>query len=380
MNSLTNLYDFGSKLLDIESLESVYETFVSEAAKFVGAQYGSIFLHEDEGLKRVYASAKELYSIIPRKNGLTAKNLQGVIPTVSDAKYSQAVIRKMKIKSIIMIPLIYKRKSIGILTLLSKKKESFSQKELRMLQLIGVVASSAIIKARLAQELQAAVQSRDLFIAMASHELKTPLTAITVYSQILRKKVESGIAPKQVVTDLAEEVVKFNRLVSGLLQLNTVQSGKLGYSFEKCFLEDIVSNAAKTFRTCFPAQKLIFNNKDLKKCMVYGDHEKLTEVFTNLLNNAGKFSPAKSKITLSVARKKHMVDISITNQGPGINKKDRPFIFTKFYRGDGPQPGLGLGLFLVKTIIEEHSGNISFTTSSQKGTTFTVRLPLLSYD
>lgn len=380
MNSLRSLYNFGSKLLDIESLESVYQTFVSESAKLVGAQYGSIFLLEGEDLQRVYASSRKLYSIFPRKNGLTAKVLKELVPQVNDANFSQDKIRRMNIKSVIMIPLIYKRKPIGVLTLLSREREQFSEKELRMLQLIGTVASSAIIKARLVEDLQAAVESRDLFIAMASHELKTPLTVITVYSQILKQKVAQGMVPTKLIASLSEEVGKFNTLVSGLLQLNTIQTGKLAYSFSECSLANILRSVANTFITCFPHHQLYIRSRKLDEHMILGDCQKLTQVFTNLLNNAGKFSPKTKPIIVSVYASKKSIKVSIVDKGLGIPKKEIPHVFDKFYKGRSNKPGLGLGLYIVKIIIEAHNGTISVISQRNKGTRFTVCLPRFAYE
>ncbi len=378
-NDIGKLYSSGIKLLGQLSPQQTFEIFTNEALKLVHAEYGSVFLVEKGKLKRVYASSPKLFSIHPRPSGLTKKALSARNPFVSDAKYSQKKVRELGIRSIISIPLSYHENPVGLLTLLSSKRPQFSSNELKLLRLLGLVASFAIAKSVLNQSLKNALDIRDLFISLASHELKTPLTAISIYSEFLKEKIDNGVPDKKIVIALAGEVKRLKRLVNELMQIENIEKGILSYSFAKCHLREVIFNAISSFQASYMTHQVVFSDALGKNDdITIGDNDKLFQVIINILNNAGKFSPKESQVIINLSLSNSYVIVTIKDQGQGIAKKKLGEVFSKFYKGESKQEGLGIGLFLAKNIISQHKGNISISSKLKKGTTVTISLPHIS--
>ncbi len=374
---MSSLLTSSSKIIFSDNLEDIYKSFVTEALSRINAEYGSILLRHHNKFVRVYANSDLLHVVFPRKNGLTEKAFSSERPIIADAEQSQQQIRDLGIASIILIPLIHKEKPIGVLTMLSKKKKKLTKKELDMLQLFGIVASSAIINAQLSKELKKAVEVRDLFIAMAAHELRTPLTSITVYAQVLKNKLSQKIIPIEMATLLVNEITRFNILVNELLQTNHISEDEFSFTMKPIHLREVIDRAVASAKTLFPTHKFLVTDTLNKNDSIYGDFDKLTQMLINLINNAGKFSQKGSKISISLAKKEKTACISIRDEGKGIEKKDIKKMFTKYYKGDKDYAGLGLGLFLVKKIVEIHHGNIAVNSFIGKGTTVSVCLPYI---
>src|SRR5258706_1015566 len=276
-NDIGKLYSSGIKLLGQLSPQQTFEIFTNEALKLVHAEYGSVFLVEKGKLKRVYASSPKLFSIHPRPSGLTKKALSARNPFVSDAKYSQKKVRELGIRSIISIPLSYHENPVGLLTLLSSKRPQFSSNELKLLRLLGLVASFAIAKSVLNQSLKNALDVRDLFISLASHELKTPLTSISIYSEFLKEKIESGVLPdKKITNSLVREVARLKRLINELMQIESIEKGTLSYRFAKCHIREIIFNAISSFQAAYMTHQVVFSDVlSINDDIIMGDYDKL---------------------------------------------------------------------------------------------------------
>lgn len=362
--------------------EKAYEAIVKGAKKLIGAKHGSIFLVEDDELKRVYASSPLFNLIRPRKRGFTYRVYKKQQPYILiRGKFIKAhpELAKLNLGSDIGVPLIYNSKTLGVLTLFSDKKKTFTKKDLTLLQIFCKAASLAIKNTRQYETTQKSVNERDLFISIAAHELKTPLTTVSIYSQLLlRKDAETRYSDTQIKMKLSNEIRRLTNLVNELLQVNQIKSGSLQFTFKKCDLCSVVDTAVTSFENIHVNHPVYFKNK-LKNnyCFVYGDHDKLFQVITNLLNNAAKFSPKYSPIDIVLKYENSNYILEVRDHGPGIPKKDLPRIFERFYKGDArKKDGLGLGLYLVKNVIDRHEGKITVSSKIKKGTTFTITLPM----
>lgn len=376
------IYVSALKLLYQLTPHKAYATIVQEAKKLVGAKHGTIFLVENNELKRVYATSELLYNIFPRRGGFTNQvytKLQSYILTRDELISLHPEFKNLFVGSDIGVPLTYSNQTIGVLAVFSEKDKSFTQKELSMLQAFSPIASLAIRNMQLYSEMKDSLDERDLFISMAAHELKTPLTTIFIYSQLLlRKETRSKYSETQLKMKLSDEIRRLTNLVNELLQVNQIKIGSLKFIFRKCDLSSIVDGAIAAFENIHTEYKINYRNEIKKNiCFVNGDFDKLFQVVTNLLNNAAKFSPKNSTIELVLKYEDSHYILSITDRGPGIRKKDLPHIFERFYKGESQnKDGLGLGLFLVKNIIDQHKGNVSVLSKLNQGTTFTITLPL----
>jgi PAS domain S-box-containing protein len=230
-------------------------------------------------------------------------------------------------------------------------------------------------------------QRKDDFIRMASHELKTPVTSIKGYVQLLLtmfrdyETSNATISSKTIQTSLStidKQIIKLNRLMSELLDLSRIDSGKLELKMQKFDLVDLVKETVDDVQQTTKHQIVVNNKTD---CKFFGDKDRIGQVLLNLLTNAIKYSPKTNSIEIDVYQPaQNTVSISVTDHGIGIDKKDHEKIFERFYRVEGKTeqtyPGFGIGLFIASEIISRHNGTISVQSEKSKGSTFTFNLPI----
>lgn len=372
----------GIKLLRPLTEEETYKTVVDEAMKLSEADYGSIFMSKGEKLERVYASSPELYQIKIRPRGFTYRAFRIRKPFIVDIKYIAKVhpkIVSIGIQSDMMIPLSYRNKSIGVVSLLSRRPKVFNEDSMEALKLFASIASLALRKVNLYAETQKALDSRDLFISMAAHELRTPLATISGYVQMLSSnKAKLSEQQARWVDELSWETFRIIQLINELLELNRIKTGKLQYVWNQWSIKEIVGRALTSFKFSHPKYKVVFkDNIVAANDIIFGDFDKLLQVMNNLLDNAAKFSPENETIELSLSLQNSHLVLQVRDHGLGIEKTDLPNIFKEFYKGSGGHKvGMGLGLFLCKNIIEQHKGFIEVQSLVGKGTLVTLKLPV----
>ena len=210
---------------------------------------------------------------------------------------------------------------------------------------------------------------------MAAHELRTPITTIYGYAQLLERKTNGT---KEIegkwIKELHTETHRLSLLVNDLLEINRINSGHSHYIFKSCNLKNIIDEAIKTFNKDHPNRVMLVEDETKEeKCNVIGDFNKLLQMILNLLDNAEKFS-AKN-IILKLKYQKSDYIIQIQDKGEGIGEKDIPKLFEVYQRGSTDREGIGLGLFLAKNIIERHRGSIDIKSKRGKGTIVTLRFP-----
>jgi signal transduction histidine kinase len=366
------------------SLEETYQTIAKESVKLIDGIDSSILLAEPKtrNLHVVYSTTKKNQNFKMRRRGYAYTSYtkrRAFVITVEDFAPHHKEVLKEGIKSILFIPLYYQRKSMGTLCVRSKEESSFLSEEFDALKVFGSMASLAIRKAQLYNETAKALKIRDLFMSMAAHELKTPLTSINGYIQLLHSKMkDTGNREAGWVQQLQFESNRLTNLIDELMQTHSIKSGKLQFSWQECSIREILRQAIMTFQFSYPARLVFFDDEATDKVVdtIIGDFTKLRQAFDNLLDNAGKFSALESPIKVTLRFEEPFFVISIQDQGSGIASQDLPHIFDEFYKSseNSTLEGMGLGLFLVKSIVTQHHGKISVTSSPKKGTTMEVRL------
>jgi PAS domain S-box-containing protein len=230
-------------------------------------------------------------------------------------------------------------------------------------------------------------QRKDDFIRMASHELKTPVTSIKGYVQLLLAMLKDydttkvNISSQAIQTSLStidKQIIKLNRLMTELLDLSRIDSGKLELKMQNFDLIDLVKETVDDIQQTTNHQILIRNKADGK---FFGDKDRIGQVLLNLLTNAIKYSPRTNSIEVNVDQPtQNRISISVRDFGIGIDKKDHERIFERFYRVEGKTeqtyPGFGIGLFIASEIISRHNGTITVESEKSKGSTFTFTLPV----
>ncbi len=240
---------------------------------------------------------------------------------------------------------------------------------------------SYILAKKTLEPIEEAMNAQNRFTADASHELRTPLTAMRSEIEVaLRNKNLSKDEAKKLLSSNLEEIDKLESLSNALLKLACYQDDK--NTLTKISLEEIIVNAYEKIETLANQKDISFENEllDLK---VKGDKASLTELFVILLENAIKYSPKSSKISISMKKDRDKAVIFVQDQGIGIKASDLPHIFNRFYRADNSRSkekaeGYGLGLAIAKQIANLHDGSISVESKPGQGSKFTIKLDLFN--
>ena len=231
-------------------------------------------------------------------------------------------------------------------------------------------------------EAEGANRAKDQFLATLSHELRTPLSAILGWSQLVRtgKLEESQMA--RAFETIERNARSQSQLIDDLLDVSRIITGKLQIEFRPVDVSTVIEAAMDSVRPVYETKGVAFEvTGSGGPYPVRGDANRLQQIFWNLLNNAVKFTPAGGKVTVKVKRRASDVQVTILDTGIGIDSKFVPFIFERFRQADGSTTrahgGLGLGLAIVRHLIELHKGDVKVESPGQgKGSTFTVTLPL----
>lgn len=224
--------------------------------------------------------------------------------------------------------------------------------------------------------------SRREFVANVSHELRTPITNIKSYSEtLLDNEIDDPEIQKNFLGVINKEADRMARLVQDLLVLSQLDSSKSGLKFEKVNLNKFVNDVINTMSIEAKKKNQILTFIESgKNISVFLDRDRINQVIVNIVSNAIKYTPEKGTISIITGQQKDFAYIKVTDTGMGIDKKDLPKLFERFYRVDKArsrkQGGTGLGLAIAKEITEAHGGSIHIDSIYNKGTAVTIKLPL----
>ena len=221
-------------------------------------------------------------------------------------------------------------------------------------------------------------QRKNDFIAMVSHELKTPLTSLNGYIQILQRRV-NGIGNEFVNSSLVlagKQVKKMTGMINGFLNVSRLESGKIVLSPTHFSLSNLVESAVEESRMIEDGKDIIFHGCD--HLLVYADYDKISSVIVNLLSNAVKYAPLSKRIEVKCELADQMAQVSVHDYGIGIQAQDIDKLFERYYRvkSDSHISGFGIGLYLSAEIVARHNGRIWVDSEPGKGSTFYFSLPL----
>ncbi len=222
------------------------------------------------------------------------------------------------------------------------------------------------------------MEKKDQFISMASHELKTPVTSLKAYTEILMMslKPEENAGTISMLGKMDKQIDKLTTLIGDLLDVSKANSGELNFSFKKIDLNELIKEVTGIMQLTSRNHKIELLLSDTQ--IIEGDKNRLGQVITNLLSNAIKYSPDADKIILSSVSSKNDIKICVRDFGIGIPLSEQPKLFSRFFRVmNNTYPGLGLGLYICNEIIKRHSGTMEFESEEGKGSTFCFTLPVL---
>ena len=219
-------------------------------------------------------------------------------------------------------------------------------------------------------------EKKDEFIAMTSHELKTPITSLSGYLQLIKKMMPPDDKNYKLIDRCYKQVEKLSFFINDLLEFTRVQSGKFSLQLETFNMLSLITEYFESHQDSGCHQFRLIAEKD--EILVHADPLRIEQVIANLLGNAIKYSPDGGMVEVTVSEQADFVTVSVKDEGIGIDAAAVEQLFSQFYRAVNASykiPGLGMGLFIAKQILERHNGSISVRSEIGKGSVFEFRLP-----
>jgi signal transduction histidine kinase len=336
-----------------------------------------------EGTPRVLRSGTSSLAV-----EVTDEMLQAL---AQDAEHLRLV-RALAPVSWMLVPLVARGRTVGSITFLScESGRRYGPEDLALGDELGRRTGLAVDNARLYEaeqdaraEAEAANQAKDQFVAMVSHELRNPLNSTTAALFLLRRGMPPDDTPRQRAIEIVERNVALQaRLVNDLLDLSRLQRGKLSLQQAPTRLDRVVETAARSQEATAREAGLTLTWSIEPELWVQGDADRLQQVVMNLLTNAIKFTPPPGEIRVRCeASHTEQVRLVVEDTGIGISPELLPHLFEMFRQGEVASQraaGLGLGLALVKGIVERHGGQVwAESDGVGKGSRFIVELPRVS--
>ena len=231
--------------------------------------------------------------------------------------------------------------------------------------------------------LRQASQHKSEFLARMSHELRTPLNAVIGFSDLLLERAVGDLTAKQeeYLIDIRNSGAHLLTLINDILDLSKIEAGRMELHFSEADLAEVVETALTTLRPLIEQKRLdVSAALDPAATAVRADKVRLKQILFNLLSNAAKFTPEGGKIRVEARRINDDVELTVVDTGPGIAPEDQPKLFREFTQLEASQqnnqPGTGLGLALVKRLVELHDGRVWVESEIGKGSRFILRLPI----
>lgn len=385
-------------------LQKVLATIVAHAADLSGTESGAIYEFDEPSeefqLRATHRMSEELIQAIREggvKLGETALGRAGVnreavqIPDIlEEPTYPTSEIMKQEgFRALLAVPLLREDRLIGGLVVRRRAPGQFQKETVDLLQTFATQSTLAIQNARLFREIEAkgreleiASKHKSDFLANMSHELRTPLNAILGYTELILDKIY-GDVPEN-IQEVLERVEKNGRhllgLINDVLDLSKIEAGQLVLSLDDYSMKEVVHTVFTSVES-LAAEK----NLELKVSVApevaqgKGDHQRISQVFLNLVGNAIKFTEA-GEVRVEATASDDTFVISVSDTGPGLSEADQQMIFEEFHQVDGSSTrkkgGTGLGLSIAKRIVEMHGGRIWVESTEGKGSTFWFTLPV----
>jgi len=283
-------------------------------------------------------------------------------------------------------PLLQGARSIGMLSLVRREPDAFSQEEVELTTLLGRLVASAVQNIRAyeaerktVEELRRLSALRADFVSLVSHELRTPMAAVIGSARTLQLRWrELSVEQRESFLELiAGETGRLADLISDVLDTSRIEAGTFSFRFGEVDVGRLVRDSVAAAQAGQDEVRVVAEVREPLP-QVRGDAERLRQVLTNLIDNAIKYSPAGEDVEVRAYREDGRLRVDVSDHGPGIAKDDQRLIFEKFGRvsGGAARPGTGLGLFIARSIAEAHGGVLEVASAPDQGSTFTLELPL----
>jgi len=376
VEELTTLQQIDRELNASLDLERVLDLTLSWALRATGAQEGALSILNDEGVLRTVSRAGD----------------EGLAEPEPDVPESAVIEQALSSREPIVIgstrmvvPIRYEDRALGLLDLRRSGDGPFRSDHVQFASRLADHAAAAIENARLYEELHQANLAKSEFVSVVAHELRTPMTSIRGYADMLAKGMVGPLTPDQekFIHTIRRNAKHMQVLVSDLQDVSRIESGRLRLQMKPTLLADALESARQATQAQIKArsqQLTIEVPEDLP--LVHADPARLEQILINLLSNAYKYTPAGGHIHVQAWLEGAHVHCAVSDTGIGISEKDQAHLFTKFFRSDDSAvrdiAGTGLGLCIVKSLAELQGGEVEVESLPGEGTTCTFTMPVAS--
>ncbi|MCS6880827.1 MAG: ATP-binding protein [Oscillochloridaceae bacterium] len=391
-----------SSLASEETLQAIARLAIAEVADMCvvfaqepdGMLRRVVTVHVDPDLEQQLRALQSL-TIDPRSDhpaAIAVRTGQALLnPPIPDALVAAAAadaehlarLRATLPRSHIVVPLVARGVATGAILLgMSASGRVFTEADIGLVRELAGRAAVALDNARLYEEAQRAIQVRDNFLSLAVHELRAPLAAALGNVQLLIRRAErANLSDERFGRNLRlieEQLRRLANLVSMLLDVSRLEAGQLSIQRAPLDLAALVRRVLERAEASLVTHVLRYDGP-VGPLHIEGDAVRLEQVLDNLLQNAAKYSPPGSAITVLAGQQHERVWFAVRDEGVGIDPAVLPYLFERSYRAPDPStramPGMGIGLYVVREIVARHGGTVEVESEPGKGTTFTVWLP-----
>ena len=326
-----------------------------------------------------------------RRPEIVARITDAYLSAIAQNAEQLALFRRLSPRSWIIVPLVANERVLGALTLaITESARRYRQADLSFATVMAAHTASAIENARLyreAQSARAAAESanraKDEFLSTLSHELRNPLNAVHGWATLIERGQLGAAQTHRAVEIIVRNVNAQIRLVDDLLDMSRVVSGRMRLVVQPVDLRDLIDDALEAVRHAAEAKGIRLQPVlEIPGLLVSGDPGRLQQIVWNLLENAVKFTPKGGRVQVQLQRVRSHVEIIVSDTGQGIAAEVLPYVFDRLRQGETGSArghgGLGIGLGLVRHLVELHGGSVYAESPGEgQGATFVVKLPLM---
>ncbi|SEP06600.1 PAS domain S-box-containing protein [Mucilaginibacter gossypiicola] len=258
----------------------------------------------------------------------------------------------------------------------------FTNEHEQLVLAVAAQAAVALDNAKLYEDIKQLNEKKDEFIGLASHELKTPVTSLKGYLQIIARNLSPDDKNKVLANRALEQVGKLTTLISDLLDVTKIQTGKLPFTYASFDAIKLLNDLREILQQTGPSHQLILN-LPAGELIVHADSQRIEQVIINLVTNAVKYSPKADKVIIEAVVTDNKLRVSVQDFGIGIQPDQQERVFSRFYRVENlasHMSGLGIGLYICQEIVNRHQGRLWVESIYGEGSTFYFEIPINTND
>jgi len=303
------------------------------------------------------------------------------IADIDHAQMLNPILRQKGVRSLLGVPILFEGSVIGVLHVGTLQPRQFDRQDAQLLQIVADRIGLGIEYARLYREAQETSRLKDEFLATVSHELRTPLTPILAWVSQLRRRRLDPARTARALEAIERSARAQARLVDDLLEVSRIIGGKLRLDIRPMRLASAIEAAIEAMRPAAAAKNIrVVTSLDPRIELIWGDPERLQQVVWNLVSNAIKFTPEGGRVDVRLECVDSHLELTVRDTGRGIAPEFLPYLFERFRQADPSSTralgGLGLGLAIVRHLVELHGGTVEAESAGEgMGTTLRVRMP-----